>query len=841
MGEVYRAEDTKLKRPVALKRVAPSLQTDPGYRKRLLKEAERASKLSYLHIAGIYDVLEERDEIFVVMEYVEGHTLRERMNQPITQKELLEIAIQCSEALAEAHAKGIVHGDIKPENIMVTPTGQVKVLDFGVAKRLLRAEEAGTAETSDSSLRGLSGTPAYMAPELLLEKEADGRADIFSLGIVIYEALTGEHPFRGESFMATCDHILHQEPQPMRQGSLRIPPGLEPIVSRMLAKDPASRYASSADLLAALEALRSGARIAPVPVPAVPRRRAPRRVAVAGLAVVGVVAVLATVPGVRDRVKDALGIPRVPQAKHLAVLPFTAVSGDEKSKAFCDGLVETLTAKLTQLTERGSLQVVPARETHERKVNSVEQARLELGVNLVIVGSFQQAGDKVRISSSLVNAQTQRELRAETIDVPAADPFAIEDRVVSSALNMLELELKPGERQRMTSHGTEVAGAYDFYLQGRGYLQNYDREENLDNAIRVFQRALTLDPNYALAYAGLGDAYWMKYKSSKEIRWVDSSQQACGRAVGLDSKLPAAHVCFGRLYNGTGRYEEAAVEFERAVEAEPTNDDAYRGLAQAYELLGKPGEAEKIYRRAIELRPRYWAGYNWLGAFHFRRGQYQQAAEMFQQVVALAPDNIRGFYNLSAAEVNLGRYTEAIAAVEHSIVLRPTGTAYTNLGNAYFYLRRYEEAVHAYEQAVQLGERDALLWWNLGDGYYWAPGRRAQAAGAYERAIALAEESLRVNPRETFALGVLAICHAMRGEKKAALDSLEKGLRLAPADPEMRFKAALVYNQIGERNQALAWLEKALAAGYPPTIVRDTPNFGHLRASPRFPELLQTK
>jgi len=214
---------------------------------------------------------------------------------------------------------------------------------------------------------------------------------------------------------------------------------------------------------------------------------------------------------------------------------------------------------------------------------------------------------------------------------------------------------------------------------------------------------------------------------------------------------------------------------------------------------------------------------------------------MFSQVVALVPDSFRGYSNLGAAYVEQGRYAEALAVLERSIAIRPTDYGYTNLGNAYFFLRQYEQAARAYEQAVKLTERDPLLWFNLGDGYYWTQGKRAQAAGAYRQAITLAKEGLRVNPQDLYAFGVLAICHAMLGEKKPALESLRRGSLLSPGDPFLCFQAALVHNQFGESDQAIQWLKKALAAGYSPSRIRDTPNFDALRADPRFQELLRAK
>jgi serine/threonine-protein kinase len=330
-------------------------------------------------------------------------------------------------------------------------------------------------------------------------------------------------------------------------------------------------------------------------------------------------------------------------------------------------------------------------------------------------------------------------------------------------------------------------------------------------------------------------------ESGKDPQWIESSRHDCEHSLALNKRLPSAHVCLATVYKGTGRYEDAVSQFESAVAIEPTNDDAYRGLADAYERLGKLTDAEKTYRRAIELRPHYWAGYSWLGAFYFYHARYDEAASMFSQVVALAPDSIRGYYDLGATYNSQGRYAEALGMLQRSIAIRPTAIAYSNLGNAYFYLHRYSDATGAYEQAVKLSPNDYLLRWNLADGYYWTPGKRAEAMQAYRQAISLATKRLRVNSRDAYALGVLAYCHAMLGERNPAFEYLRAGLKMTPEDSEMRFKAALVYNQFADSADALKWLKSALASGISVAVVRDTPNFDSVRSDPRFQEVIRAK
>jgi len=254
MGEVYRAEDAKLRRTVALKRLAPQLRADPIYRRRFQEEAARVSRFSDSQIASVYDVFEAQGEIFLVMEYVEGQTLRERLRQPMSLDQFLDIATQCTKALIAAHERSIVHCDIKPENIMLTTSGQVKILDFGVAKHLPRSDQSSTVDRGG----GFGGTPAYMSPEVLLEKVPDGRADIFSLGVVFYEALTCQHPFLAGSFVATSDRIRHETPASIRIFNPKVPEQLEALVKKAMSKERGQRHASARELLQDLHAVQTG-------------------------------------------------------------------------------------------------------------------------------------------------------------------------------------------------------------------------------------------------------------------------------------------------------------------------------------------------------------------------------------------------------------------------------------------------------------------------------------------------------------------------------------------------------------------------------------------------------
>jgi Flp pilus assembly protein TadD len=293
------------------------------------------------------------------------------------------------------------------------------------------------------------------------------------------------------------------------------------------------------------------------------------------------------------------------------------------------------------------------------------------------------------------------------------------------------------------------------------------------------------------------------------------------------------------VFVGTGKYENALEQYRRAIELEPTNDTAHGGLAYLYEQLNQLDDAEKTFKQAIAARPNYWATYNWLGLFYQHHARYEDAAAMYLQVISLAPDSFTGYYNLGGVRTLQGKYAEAIPLLRRSLEIRKTADGMSNLGTAYFELHRYADAAAAFEQSTQLDPKNYLMWGNLGDAYYWTPGRRAEAAGAYAKGIALGEEKLRFNPRDAEVLSSLAMYYAMRGEKKPALDDLEVALRLSPKNPDLLFNAGIVYQQLGDTQRALDALETAVAAGISPATLRDTPNFDGLRANPRFLGLIQ--
>ena len=846
MGVVYRGFDTHLDRDVAIKVLKPGTIADDHSRKSFRNEAHALSKLNHPNIATIFDFHTEDGRDFLVMEFIDGVPVSQRLLEgSLPQKDVIALGAQLAEALSAAHDRSVIHRDLKPSNLCLTADGRLKILDFGLAKLRLSANVGPASETL-SETHVMAGTLAYMAPEQVLGLEVDARTDLHAAGTVLYQMATGLPPFVAADRLELMNEVLRSSPPPASTRNPRLSPELDRIIHKCLERDPDNRYQSAKELAidlrrlqSDLPSLASSEQAGTTRIPRISRRKKWVAVIPSLVVLLGVGIITGRFPA---SVFTGQKSPEIPRDKQLAVLPFTVTDGDPQRAAFGAGLTETLTVRLTQFTRDPFLQVVPTAEVRGRQIAGVDEARQEFGVNLVLEGSLHKAGNQIRINLILVDARTRRQLRANSLTVTDGDAFRAEDAVVTAGFEMLGMDTRASSLGEHYPHGTQVAGAYDYYIQGRGYLQNYDREENLNSAIQVFQRALELDKNYALAHAGLGEAYWQKYRLNKLPQWLGQSRDSCHAANRLDPQLPAAHACLGNLSIATGNYGDAAKEFSLVLQNEPTNDAAYKGLADAYERMGKLQEAESTYKQAIALRPHYWAPYNWLGVFYYNQSRSHEASEMFRQVVALSPDCIRGYFNLSASLTDEGLYDDSIRAAQRSIEIQPSDYGYSNLANALFFQKRYLEAVPAYERAIQYAPNNPLLWWNLADGYYWAPGRRNDSFPAYRHCVDLAIQDLKSNPDDiTEKFGILATCQAMLGQKDAALAALNRGFRLAPDHPSLLFHAALVSVQFHDHEGTLRLLTKCLGAGYPQARIRDYPNFDSLRSDPRFQDLFRSK
>jgi serine/threonine-protein kinase len=822
MGEVHRAEDIRLKRTVAIKRLKA---THNFSRDELLKEARRASALNHPRIATVYDVFPAGDQLFLVMEYIDGQTLLHRMESPISTAEFCDIALQCAEGLGAAHEKGILHGDVKPANIMITRKGEVKVCDFGLSRR---ASSTDGAET-ESLRRGIMGTPAYMAPEMFLERTVDLRSDIFALGVVFYEMLAGDNPFAAEGMIHTLDRVRGHRPESLNRMNPAVPGRLAAIVSKMIEKDPDRRYSSMEGVIGDLKEVKESLAAGKLAGAGDRKKKnwvmAAVLIVVTGLILIGLWKIRLT-PG-----------PPIADVMNLAVLPFDVSRLDRDKQFFTYGLTDTLNEQLSRLTLNRKLQIASAAETRARKVTNAKEAREQLGANLALAGSVEYVADQIRIDCALIETATGRTLRTEAVTVVAADVFGAQDQIVNAVIRMMGISLDSNERNALLPHGTLVPGAYDLYLQGRGYLLNYDRSENIDSAIEIFHRALDIDSRYALAFAGLGEAQWRRFEATQSSVWVEEAQAACESALNIDSKLAEPHACLGMVLNGRGESQKAADEFAAALKLEPSNDQFYVGLAAAYEKLHKAADAEQTYRHAIELRPYYWAAYNVLGGYFYRIGRPDDAIDMFQKVIQLVPDSFRGYSNLGAGYFTKDRIPDAIRAFEKSLSIRPTYQAASNLGTLYYFEDDYRRSADAFRQARSLNEGNYQIWGNLADALWWA-NQPAESLRDYARARTLVDEQAKVNPADAALQLLLAEYSFALAQNADGMRALERALALKPTDPHTLFLLCVIYEyRLMMREQALEWLEKAVDRGQTWREIDHAPALRELRKDPRFKTL----
>ena len=842
MGEVYKATDTLLRRDVAMKRVTPKSGEGSAHRRRILGEARRASKVNDPRIASVYDVLEHEDEIFIVMEYVEGPSLREILAERPGLDRFWDLAEDCVRALGVAHRAGLVHRDIKPENIMLTPSGQVKILDFGLAKRFPLEKSDETASTDSLPEPPAAGTPAYMAPEAYLGREPDGRTDIFSLGALFYEYLAGRRPFRGETYGVLAQEIVNEEPEPLLTVNPDVPSDLASIVSKMLAKDPDRRYQSSDELLRDLEAVRSGYSVTiSIPRrPAAPSRRPARPAALiaaaGGLALLAVVYLFAL--GGWERITARFPFVPLPEGKHVAVLAMQAQGGGDGAADLAMGMTALLRDGLERLTAEHPLQVASLSEAIRERVDTPMKAREFLGANLSLetTVAFEDKGLEGEIR--LVETATGRTLRRASV-AGSQDPRSFVGAALAGAIEMLELPARNASPESLMALGDEGAGTLDFYLRGLGRLEAAQDTADIGKAIKWFRLADRTDPGSSLNMAGLARAYGGMYVKTRDDRWLAEGEKAGREAVGLDSARAGAHKALSLVLWDEGKPEEAVAEMRRAVDLDPTDDEAVIKLGRFYGRRGFVDEEEKVYRAAARARPHAWRPHFWLATkVYYEHGRFAEAAEAFAEMIRRAPDHHVGYESLGGLYVLEGEYDRAVEILRKAIALHPSAEALTNLGAAFFNLRDFEAAIETFNEVFRHEFVDYLVWLNLGDAYYWAPGRRDLAGRAYGQALAMGREAFAKRPYDFTIPANLAPVFLRLGEPDSGRIYLDLALASEPNNPMIQYSAALTEWQLGERDKAIEWLEKSVVGGYPVPWIRDSALFDDWRGEERFKVLV---
>lgn len=840
MGAVYRAYDIELDRIVALKLVRPELMRNPAVLQRFKQELLLASRISHKNILRIHDLGDANGTKFISMACVDGEDLARilgsRGKLPI--REAIDIAAQICSALAAAHAEGVVHRDLKPENILIQK-GCVYVSDFGLAKSLGTDEAAATAMTMSGEMLG---TPRYMSPEQVESKPVDGRSDLYALGLILYEIVTGNVPFHGSSAFHMMLARLQTEPVDPRTVNAEVPEYLSGIILRCLERDPERRYQSAQELLADLNSRRATASAfgPSAPAPAIEPQVAPSgkrsgyATTIAGIVTIAVIIGLAMIARVARK-----PAPVVSTAKtfYIGVLPLRAIGSDAELNVIAQGVDDSLDAKLFQLS---NVRLAPASAAAAIDPSaSEEKTAQELGSKVLVEGSVQGDKNRLRIVMSAWDAGQKRIVWSQEFSGVAGDLLTIEDEIFTGLSKALALSATAEEQARAAVHPTEVTNAYQSYLEGRNQLRRTDDLARIKAASASFETAIKADPSFALAYTGLADASLVEYRQTHNAALANRAVNAAERARQLNDDSPEVHITLGSVYNATGKNNEAAAELQQALKLAPNSDEAYRGLGAIDLAANRTQDAYDALNKAVKLNPFFWLNYYQRYLAYLNTGKYSEAEADARKVVELDPSNSAGFEALGLIALQTGRYDEAVKQFQHSLELKPTSSTYSNLGTAYFYLGQYDGAAKAYQKSVEMSPRDQINLGNLADAYR-ALKNTAAANAAYKKAISVALDDLKTNPRNANTLASLALYYAKSGNGNQAIRFAQRARALNRSDVGIIYDQALVYTLAGEKQQAIASLTEAVQHGYSTKAIESDPEFAPLKTDAGFQLLLKS-
>ncbi len=779
MGEVYLAEDTRLSRPVALKLLPPDFTGDEDRLRRFEQEALAASALNHPNIITIHEVGVENGTRFIATEYVEGETLRQRLRRgPLSLGEALDVAAQVASALSAAHRIGIIHRDIKPENVMLRPDGYVKVLDFGIVKlteRFVENRAGGTESNNSAQLQPVKtesnivmGSPSYMSPEQARGLAVDGRTDIFSLGVMLYEMIAGNRPFDGETISDVIVALLDRQPQPLSQIAPDVSPRLEAIINKALAKDRDARFQTINDFLKALKrqkqridfeagmdesmapdyssettaaitaednratvkalVMRGDQLDAPRPTSSaeyiITEIKQHKRAALVSLLTLAAAALLIVFYFSRSGQPEPIN--------SIAILPFANESADPNMDYLSDGITESL---INNLSGSRDLKVMSRNSVFRYKGQELDAKTIgrEMGVRSALMGRITQRGDNFQIRIELVDARDNSNIWAAAYNRNMTDLLAVQEEIARQVAEHLQPRITGEDQKRVTKHFTDDAEAYQLYLKGRFYW-NKRTEEGLKKGIDYFKQAIEKDPSYARAYVGLADCYAI--------------------LVELESESPKE------------LYPKVKAMAEKALEIDDSLAEAHTSLAAAYEYEWNWREAEKQYRRAIEINPNYATAHHWYAAYLISRLRSDEAIKEMKLAQELDPLSLIINTSLGRAYYGARQYDQAVEQLRKTIDMEPNfAEAHFQIAMVYEQKRMYGEAIAEFQKATELYQDSTMIAW-VGR-VYALSGKRNDA----ERILAeLAEQAKqkRVPPYP------LASLYAALGEKDRAFEYLEK-------------------------------------------------------------------
>jgi tetratricopeptide (TPR) repeat protein/TolB-like protein len=836
MGEVWLARDSKLDREVAIKVLSPEVAADPERLERFRREARAVAALNHPNIITIHSVEEENGVPFFTMEYVEGETLSRLIpKEGLDPERFLELAIPIVDAVSAAHESGVTHRDLKPGNVMVTNRGQLKVLDFGLAKV---AREEPKEVHSDSHLETefltsegqVLGTTPYMSPEQLMGRPVDQRSDIFSLGTILFAMATGTHPFKADSSAEVISSILSYHPPEVSEIKEGLPDYLGGVIKRCLEKEPEDRYQSARGLEDDLESLRDGLR-SDIRSQAVvirdPLRAGQKRVRFPRwtLAVAAVIAAVLSGAVVIGRVDSKQAAP----LRTLAVMPFSNLTGD----AELDQLAEGVSAGLAnRLREEQGLQVMGRSEARSARDRSPGELAKELGIGSVVDGEILKEGSRLESTVSLTDTATGLVLWSHTYSAPGGEVYGLTRPMAKDLATFLAIPFSSEERRRLASEPEGTGRAFDYYVTGQRFLDRIDDPRGPDAAADNFRQALRLDEDFALAHVGLSEALWQIYIRDLDRGALEEAEDHAERAREIDSEMPEAHLARARIYRTTGRNDAAVQEMETVLAKHPRPDKVQRELSRSYERVGDLEEAEKALRAAAALRPDDWTSWNSLGNFLARSGRYDESREAYVTAAEVAPPDVSmPREKLATSTFQAGDVDGAIEIYESLPKPIRSPRLASNLATAYFFSdhpERWKKAEENYLLAVRLNPQDALYQSNLGD-LYQRLERPGEAQERYELACDLLETRVADDPDDPYLLLDLASFSAKANRCDRALSLVSQIGELLPDTGPNAHVLAYVYALCGEEDAAIEALKRAIALGEPAELISQEDEFQSLR------------
>ncbi len=734
MGVVYKAEDTKLKRTVALKFLPPELTRDAEAKERFVREARAASALDHPNVCTVYEIDEADGHTFISMACIEGQNLKDKIRSGrLELSEALYIAFQVALGLQAAHEKGIFHRDLKSGNVMITPKGQAKILDFGLAK----SPGGATITRSGTTM----GTPAYMSPEQARGEPVDHRTDIWSLGVVLYEMVTGEMPFKGGHEQAVIYSILNVDPEPITNLRSDLPTDLERVVERAMAKHPDERYPRVEEMLADLKSVREGLDSGPTKTLAARAKPSPS----------------------------------------IAVLPFVNMSPEKENEYFSDGVTEDIIAQLSKI---GDLKVISRTSIMRYKSSdkSLREIGKELGVATILEGSVRRAENRVRIVGQLVDARTDEHIWAETYDRELRDIFEIQSDVAQKIASALKAKISPAEKERLEKRPTQDLTAYDYYLKGLDYYSRYRKQDN-EIAIEFFRKACKLDPKYALAYAGLGDAYAQRtLKFGFAQTSIDSAIEVSKKAISIDPDVAEAHKALGLAYMVRGWFRRALEANRKAVELKPNCFPAVGNIGWIHWSTGEFSEAMAYAKRARALNPTSVYRYLLIGSVYLMLDDLAQAEEWFGRTLELQPDFLYTHVGLIDLYLRQGKHHQVIEHRQRILSLSPGDVrSLETSGDVELLSGNYVKAKERYEKAMAISSKGlrGLTGTSLSSRrayVYWKTGRKGDAEKMFSQSLEEARKRLEQRDESWEAPYDIAAINAIQGNKKEAYLWLQKAI-----------------------------------------------------------------